>query len=494
MKPKQITYTIIFAVLLLMNTGLYGTPPDNGGETGKRYSQLVIRNVIVIDGKGTPARGPVDIVIKNNIIDAVRSTRPDNVYEDAERVIDGTGMYLLPGLINIHAHIHDRRGEKPIPFEYLYKLWLSCGITTVRDVGSNYDLTIKEREKSREGLITAPRIFLYMTGWGNTPEDARKRIREIKQKGGDGVKLFGNDRNTLEAFMDEARKLNLRVAHHVGVEETDVRDDIKLGTTSIEHWYGVPDAALKGSQRFPAWYNYSDEAHRFRYAGHLWREADQGKLEKVLKGMADKGVAWNPTFVIYEANRDLLRAMNQPWFKDYLHPVLEEYFKPSRKNHGSYFWDWTTTDELYWKENFRIWMKAVWDFAEMGGVVGVGEDAGYIYMLYGFSLIRELELHQEAGFHPIDVIQQVTGNNARILGIDDKLGRIKKGYLADMFLVAENPLENFKYLYPTGVMALEKGKVVHKGGIRWTIKDGIVYDARELRADVKRIVSEARKK
>jgi len=463
------------------------------GEADKRYNKLVIRNVTLIDGNGTPAKGPFDVIVKENIIQSIGFVKSEAEYQDADRVIDGTGMYLLPGLINVHAHIHDKRGDKAIPFEYLYKLWLSCGITTVRDVASNTKLTLVEREKSKNGTITAPRIFLYIVAWTRSPEEARKKVREIKQMGGDGVKIFGNDRDVLEALLDEAHKMKLRVSHHIGVEETDVSDDIQLGVTSVEHWYGVPDAALHGSQNFPYWYNYNNENDRFRYAGHLWREADPEKLEKVLQGMVRTEVGWCPTFVIYEANRDLQRAMNQPWFKNYLHPVLEEYFVPNPVNHGSYHWKWTTEDEVFWKENYRIWMKAVREFARMGGVVGVGEDAGYIYMMYGFSLIRELELHQEAGFHPIDVIQHATENNAKILGMEDKLGRIKAGYWADMILIDENPLENFKYLYPTGVKELEDGKLVRKGGVKWVIKDGFVYNAPALLEEVKSLVFEARK-
>lgn len=483
---------LIFMILigLLLITEL----SSDTGEPGKRYNQLVIRNVVIIDGNGTPPKGPVDITIKGNTIQSIGPVKKEMEYKDADKVIDGTGMYLLPGLINIHAHIHDKRGEKPIPFEYLYKLWLSCGITTVRDVGSNSQLTIQEREKSRKGLIAAPRIFLYIVAWARTPEAARKRVQEIKRLGGDGVKIFGNDRDVLEALLDEAHKLNFRVAHHIGVEETDVSDDTELGVTSIEHWYGVPDAALHGSQNFPYWYNYSNESDRFRYAGRLWREADPEKLKKVLHGMVDKKVSWCPTFVIYEANRDLQRALNQPWFKDYLHPALQQYFVPDPANHGSYHCNWSTTDEIYWKENYQIWMRAVREFAKMGGVVGVGEDAGYIYMMYGFSVIRELELHQEAGFHPIDVIQHATGNNARILGMEDRLGRIKQGYLADLILIDENPLENFKFLYPTGVMDLKDGKPIRRGGVKWVIKDGIVYHGPTLLKDVKKLVAEARAK
>lgn len=494
-KHFKVTLMIWICVGFLLHQGLGIEARGEQKENGRRYDVLVIRNVVIIDGKGTPPRGPMDVIVKKNKIHSLRRAGKDkNEYKDAGKIIDGTGMYLLPGLINIHAHIHDNRGGKPIPFEYLYKLWLSCGITTVRDVGSSHRLTLREREKSRQGLVPAPRIFLYMGAFAGTPEDARQRVREIKAKGGDGVKIFGMDRDILEATLDEAHKLGLRVAHHVGVEETDAWDDAALGVTSIEHWYGVPDAALHGSQGFPYWYNYSNENQRFRYAGRLWREADPEKLHKVLQTMVEKKVAWCPTFVIYEANRDLTRAMNQPWFKDYLHPALEEYFKPNPDHHGSYQWNWTTTDEIFWKENYKIWMRAVREFAKMGGVVGVGEDAGYIYMMYGFSLIRELELQQEAGFHPIDVIRNATGNNAAILGMEDRLGRIKPGYLADFILIDENPLENFKYLYPTGVPDIRDGKLIRRGGIKWTVKDGIVYYVPDLLRDLKKIVSDAREK
>jgi imidazolonepropionase-like amidohydrolase len=485
---------VVLGSIFLLGLNANGLAETQGVEHGQRYERLIIHNVMVVDGNGTPASGPVDIVLDGNTIQGLRRVRRgSDPYRSEAHVLDGTGMYALPGLINLHAHVHDSRGSTPIPFDYLYKLWLACGITTVRDVGSNTMKTLKERQKSQEGRIIAPRIFLYFRAGGRTPDEARRSVQNIHKAGGDGVKIFGMDRDIMQAALEEAHKLGMRVAHHVGVEETDAWDDAAFGVTSIEHWYGVPDAALLGSQNFPHWYNYNDESDRFRYAGRLWREADSAKLKKVLTNMVEKGVSWCPTFVIYEANRDLLRAQNQPWFLDYLHPVLEEYFQPDPANHGSYHWNWTTTDEVFWRENYQIWMKAVKDFALMGGVVGCGEDAGYIYMLYGFSLIRELELHHEAGFHPIDVIQHATGNNARILGKEEQLGRLRGGFLADLILVEGNPLKNLKYLYPTGVRELEKGELVSTGGIQWTIKDGFVYDAPALLLDVKNMVKEARR-
>jgi adenine deaminase len=113
--------------------------------------------------------------------------------------------------------------------------------------------------------------------------------------------------------------------------------------------------------------------------------------------------------------------------------------------------------------------------------------------MYGFGLLREMELHQEAGFHPLKVIQQCTGNNARILGMEDQLGRIRPGYLADLIVVNGNPLDNLKVLYPTGVDTVQNGQSVHSGGVEWTIKDGIPYHAPTLFAEVKELVAQARR-
>jgi hypothetical protein len=318
-------------------------------------------------------------------------------------------------------------------------------------------------------------------------------VRALKAQGVDGIKLLGIDRDIMQVMEDEAHKAGLRVAHHVGVEETNAWDDIHFGTTSIEHWYGIPDAAILDKvQGFPSYYNYNNETDRFRWAGHLWREADPKRLDMVLDSMVARHVAWVPTFDIYEASRDLQRAQTQPWFTDYLHPTLADYFKPDPANHGSYFFGWSSTDETYWKENYKIWMNAVREFERKGGLVGAGDDAGFIYQMYGFGLIRELELHQEAGFSPIKVIQHATGNNARILGKEDEIGRVRQGFKADLIVVNGNPLENLKVLYATGVDDIKDGRVVHTGGVEWTIKDGIPYNGPTLMREVKDIVAKAR--
>jgi hypothetical protein len=471
--------------------------------SGVRPTRLVIRNAIIADGNGTPAKGPFDITVEGGTITALTPRDPVATggrgggrggVDPNTVVIDATGKYVLPGLINAHAHLQDERAGIPQPIEYEWKIWLACGITTIRDVGSTTRKSLAWRDSSARGLIAAPKMLIYpMFGRPTNADSARARVRALKAQGVDGIKLTGIDRDVMQAMLEEARAQGLRVAHHVGVEETTAWDDIHFGTTSIEHWYGIPDAAIPdGVQGFPSYYNYNNETDRFRWAGHLWREADPSRLQMVLDSMVARRVAWVPTLDIYEASRDLQRARTQPWFADYLHPTLEEYFQPDPAKHGSYFFGWSSTDETFWKENYRIWMRALRDFEQKGGLIGVGDDAGFIYQMYGFGLLRELELHQEAGFNTIKVIQHATGNNARILGKENEIGRIRPGFKADLIVVNGNPLENLKVLYPTGVDEIRDGQPVRTGGIEWTIKDGIPYHGPTLMREVKEMVAKAR--
>jgi imidazolonepropionase-like amidohydrolase len=136
-------------------------------------------------------------------------------------------------------------------------------------------------------------------------------------------------------------------------------------------------------------------------------------------------------------------------------------------------------------------MRFVNDFKNHGGRVAVGSDAGFIFKLFGYGYIREFELLQEAGFHPLEVIQAATLNGAELVGLEDEIGSLVPGKKADIVLVGENPLQNFKVLYGTGHMRLnrETGLLERVGGVRYTIKDGIVFDAERLRADVRAMVA-----
>ncbi len=142
-------------------------------------------------------------------------------------------------------------------------------------------------------------------------------------------------------------------------------------------------------------------------------------------------------------------------------------------------------------------MRFLNEYKNRGGRVTTGSDSGFIYKLYGFGYIRELELLQEAGFHPLEVVRSATMWGAETLmepkGEAPEFGVIREGALADLVVVPLNPIQDFKVLYGTGTLRLdEAGEVRRVGGVRWTIKDGIVYDAPALLEDVAEMVAEAR--
>jgi imidazolonepropionase-like amidohydrolase len=140
-------------------------------------------------------------------------------------------------------------------------------------------------------------------------------------------------------------------------------------------------------------------------------------------------------------------------------------------------------------------MAFVNDYKNRGGRVTVGSDSGFIYQLYGFGTIQELELLREAGFHPLEVIRSATLNGAQALGAEDRLGSIEPGKLADFAVLEENPVANFKVMYGTGHVRLgDDGRTQRVGGVKYTIKDGIIYDARQLLAEVREMVAEDKRK
>ena len=486
------------------------------------YSQLIIRGVTLINGDGAPPRGPIDIVVENNIIKDIKvigypgvpineNYRPKLKKGGYE--LDATGMYLLPGFIDMHGHIGgNAQGAGP---EYVFKLWMAHGVTTVREPGGKgVDWALNLKKLSSQNKIVAPRIFAY-TGFGqkgknfnplndapiSTPEMARKWVRANADKGADGIKFFGAEPEIMEAALDENKKLGLGSAcHHaqLSVARWNVLHSARAGLTSMEHWYGLPEALFddRTVQDYPLDYNYQNEQHRFEEAGKLWKQAAEPFSEhwiNVMDELISLDFTLDPTFNIYEASRDLHRARRAEWHEKYTLPSLWKFFEPSKISHGSYWHYWGTEQEIEWKENFRLWMAFINEYKNRGGRVTAGSDSGFIYQLYGFAYIRELELLREAGFHPLEVIRAATLNGAEALNMDHKIGTVQIGKLADFVIVEENPLVNLKALYGTGAIKLtDDNEIVRVGGVKYTIKDGVIYDAKRLLRDVEEMVDKAK--
>ena len=478
------------------------------------YDRLVIRGVTVIDGAGAPPFGPMDVVVEDGRITGIvpvgapglpinQGRRPPA----GTREIDANGMFLLPGFINMHGHIHNEDTGQGVPPDYIFKLWLAHGITTVRELGNEAGAawTAGVARSSARNEIDAPNIYPYpvFRGWSagdvDTPDQARARIRQLKRDGAVGVKFFGAPEEILWAGLEEAKRQGLKTTMHhaqLDVAHADVMDTSAHGLGSMEHWYGLPEALFddRTLQDYPVDYNYNDEQHRFENAGKLWKQAagpDTDRWEEVMSALLEREFSIIPTFSIYSASRDWMRKRRAVWHDDYTMPTLWKFYAPDRNAHGSYWFDWGAEQEAAWKENYLLWMRFINDYKNRGGKVGVGEDAGYIYSTYGFGFVEEMEMLREAGFHPLEVIKAATFDGAKILGVEGETGSIQVGKRADLVIVKENPLANLKVLYATGHIKLdpETNRPVQVGGVDYVVKNGVVYEGAKLRDEIKSMVA-----
>lgn len=491
--------------------------PARGPEAQGPYPTLVIRGATIIPGNGGPPYGPADIIIKQGRIAEIRSAgtpglamKPNREPKDATREIDATGMYVMPGFVDMHVHNSDP--DKTADPSYAYRLWLAHGVTTVRSVPMfDYDTarTLSDKRRSAAGEISAPHIFAYEligAGWKDGPVDspakARAWVRWAAAQGVDGVKLMNRGIETPDitrATIDEAKKLGLGTVAHLSqtnIVEFDARDAAAAGLGTVTHFYGHFESLLKDRriQDTPPNLNYNNEQDRFGGIAEIWDQVyEPGSPEwrDYLEAQKATGVVFDPTFNIYSASRDLMRAKNADWQALYASPGMLRFFESNRDNHGSYFFDWTTANEVTWRRFFGRFMALINDYKNMGGRVTTGSDSGFIWQLWGFGYILELEMLQEAGFSPLEVIEAATINGAKTLnepkGLEPDFGVIRPGMRADLVIVPENPLQNFKTLYGTGFVRLNEktNRSETVGGVRWTIKDGIVFDAPALLKSVR---------
>ena len=523
---SALTVLVMAGGVAAQQGGMEVTTPRGPDEGDGPHERLILRGATLIDGTGAPPIGPVDIVIENDRIVDVRSVgfpmapiNEERRPQGATREIDVSGMYVAPGLVDMHAHTGGS-GKAPQP-EYVYKLWMGNGITTSRGVGHGPMMwALEQKALSERNEIVAPRMFTYARpgeAWDegriDSPEKAREWVRwaaavDVDGAKIDGLKLTSERPAIMEALIDEAHKHGLGTVAHLaqtGVTQMNALDAARIGLDMMTHYYGLFEAMLTDYtvQDFPLNYNYNNEQDRFGQVGRLWYQSAERGSEQwnaLISEFLELDFGIDPTMSIYEASRDVMRAREAEWHEEYTLPSQWEFYQPSRVAHGSYWYYWTSEDEYHWGRFYEKWMQFLNDYKNAGGIVTTGSDSGFIYKLYGFDYLRELELLREAGFHPLEVLRAATYHGALQLhkpkGLENDLdfGIIRPGMKADLIVVDHNPLENLKVLYGTGAPALndETGELERVGGISYTIKDGIVYDAKQLLADVREMVRSAR--
>jgi len=314
---------VIFLLLLISSASIAQVkkaPLVSEGEGP--FTQLIIRGATMISGTGSPPIGPIDVVIENNIIKQIKVVGYPGVEIDSTRrpklekgghEVDADGMYLLPGFVDMHGHIGGK--SQGADAEYVFKLWMGHGITTIRDpsCGNTLEWVLEHKKLSEQNKITAPRIKAYTVfGQGSkdpisTPEQARQWVQQNANNGADGIKFFGLAPKIFDAALRENKKLGLRSAcHHaqLDVARWNVLNSAEAGLTTMEHWYGLPEALFqdKTIQDYPVDYNYNNEQHRFGEAGRLWKQAAEPYSEhwnNVMNELLSLDFTIDPTFNIY---------------------------------------------------------------------------------------------------------------------------------------------------------------------------------------------------
>lgn len=470
---------------------------------------LILRRAMLIDGTGAPLRGPVDIFIEGNRIDRILpsgSPLVDGSVDEGERresvrELDLEGLYVLPGLMDLYAPVSE-------PVEYGLELWLAHGITTIREplCASGIEACLHLKEASARNQSLAPRIFPYLgLGFGTRGAsqsllEIRDRVAEAAQAGASGVELRFSKPALLRAALEEAKRQEIGASvrlDEVSGARIHALDVAHWGGGFLESWYGIPEALLPKGRRpaFSPRYDPRLPKERSLAAVALWNQAalpGSERWNEVLDSLVEQELTLIPALGSLEARRDLMRARRADWHDVYTLPSLWSVFQ------GDLPEQWSTEDEVAWKGLFSTWMAFLRDFKDRGGRVVVGSGAGRSFNLYGFGLVRELELLQEAGFEPMEALLSATSLAAEALGVGSQLGTVESGKLADLVIVEGNPLLDFKVLYGAIPESFAIGRRPPAGasrkGIRWTVKDGILYEVPRLLADVRQRVGEARER
>jgi imidazolonepropionase-like amidohydrolase len=425
------TALINAAILTLgLLAGCRRAPPDG----------IALVGATLIDGAGGPALPDAAIVVRRGRVESV-GTRAEFELPARTVRVDLTGRWIIPGLIDAHAHVEP----------WALPRYLGWGVTTVRDLHGALDSILRLRGQANLGAVAGPRIFsagamidglptTYPDAIGaNNARDGRKAVDRLVSAGADLVKVYTRvDPALLRAVIDEAHSFNLRVTGHLGL--TDAVTAARAGISSIEHLTGVPEACMvDASSLFAAHYrNFFPGWTAFEQS---WGTLDSSALSRVAGELAAQRTMLVPTLVLHET---FSRLDDPAVLQDTMLRAVPELQRarwnvPDMVRRAG----WTAPDYLSFRAARPKQDLFVRLFVAAGGRIATGTDASNQLLIPGYSEHREMELLVGAGLSPRDALLAATRNGALILGVDS-LGLLAPGKVADLVVLTRDPLADIR--------------------------------------------------
>jgi imidazolonepropionase-like amidohydrolase len=423
-----------------------------------------ITGATVIDVR-TGSRQPNTTVLVDG--DRIVSVGTQAVPESAQ-VIDASGTWLLPGLVDMHAHTTGDHKDK------LHHLYLAYGVTTVRDTGGNLTLLRLLRERIDIGKHVGPRIFFAgplldgatpvwpaMSIMVETPDRARGAVEFLASQGVDFIKIYNwVPEASLKVILETAHNHRLSVTGHIPRMITMTRA-INLGMDCLEH------IRITGRELLPP-----EEAERLdplpvaRRETLLWErfELESEAMQRLIRLVADSRIFLDPTLLVDTAlslDGYAIDADN-PANADVPEDVRQAFARDERPS----IFDVSEVHPDTAREGFRKRQRLVGMLHQAGASLLAGTDCfGLGKQLPGLGLQNELALLVEAGLTPLAALQAATLTAAEALGQSDSLGTLEPGKLADILVLEADPLDDIQ----------------NARRIRTVLKAGRVYDSATLR-------------
>ena len=388
---------------------------------------LLLENATIVDTEFGNLKAAQQILIADGKIQTIKPA--GTAQEPGYRVIDLKGAFVLPGLVDMHTHIYDRKD---------LVVSLAYGVTEVRNM-RGMRMHLRWREELQNGqwlgaslrtsspILDNPANAHFMQQKVNNPENAQALVRRFKADGYDLLKVYTHlNVDSYQAIVEQAERSDMPIAKHgpyapVSLQRGSLNPEDIAGLESVEHVEEILQTVMS-----------------FEY--------DEAVLSEYLDKLARSGVHLTPTLATYEHLVSLSSGK-----QDYVDQLPIERFSPFFRSLNETFTipRWLAADErqIAWNEKSLGYLLAITKMAEQKNIeLLVGSDQGTMYMTAGLSLHDEMRLMQQAGVSPGKVLRAATVNPALVTGNWNSQGSVDVSKKADLVISLENPLHDVEVL------------------------------------------------